>query len=86
MAAKKATKTRAQTKTKRAPIEPRKAKKAPAKGPSAEDQLLSQISKDTEKLLEGFIQKQYAALSDFASDVVVATAKRLLENHKCDAD
>ena len=86
MAAKKASRTKSRTEIKRVKAKPRRARKAPSRAKTPEDQLLAQISKDSEKLLEDFIQKQYAALSDFASDIVVATAKRLLENHKCDAD
>lgn len=86
MAAKKASKTKSQTKTTKAKAKPRGSKKSAARTASPEDQLLAQISKDSEKLLEEFIQKQYAALSDFASDIVVVTARRLLENHKCDVD
>ncbi len=84
MAAKKASKTKSTTKAKKSKAKPRAARRAASKATSPEDQLLAQISKDSEKLLEEFIQKQYAALSDFASDIVVATARRLLENHKCD--
>jgi len=86
MAAKKASRTKSRTETKRAKAKPSRAKKTRARAKSPEDQLLAQISKDTEKMLEDFIQKQYAALSDFASDIVVATARRLLENHKCAED
>ena len=86
MAAKKASRTKSRTETKRAKAKPSRAKKTRARAKSPEDQLLAQISKDTEKMLEDFIQKQYAALSDFASDIVVATASRLLENHKCAED
>ncbi len=84
MAAKKASKTKSTPKAKKAKSKPRGAKKSSARAQSPEDQLLAQISKDSEKLLEEFIQKQYAALSEFASDIVVATARRLLEDHKCD--
>lgn len=86
MAAKKSSGTKSRIKTKRVGAKPSKAKRATTKAKTPEDQLLAQISKDTEKLLESFIQKQYAELSNFASDIVVATAKRLLENHKCDVD
>jgi hypothetical protein len=55
------------------------AKRVSAKPRTLEEQLLERIAKDSEKLLEDFIQKQYEALSDFASDIVVITAKRLLE-------
>ena len=84
MAAKKASKTKSTTKAKKTKAKPRAAKKTASKSASPEDQLLAQISKDSEKLLEEFIQKQYAAMSDFASDIVVATARRLLEDHHCD--
>ena len=58
------------------------AKKASVKARTPEQQLLERIAKDSEVLLDNFIQKQYEALSDFASDIVVVTAKRLLENRK----
>jgi hypothetical protein len=83
MAAKRASGTKSRTGIKSVKAKARGAKKAPSRAKSPEDQLLAQISKDTEKLLEDFIRKQYAALSDFASDIVVSTAKRLLESHKC---
>jgi hypothetical protein len=82
MAKKKATKKTTRTTAPKAPAKTRRAKKGSKKALSGEDQLLAQISKDIEKMLENFIQKQYAALSDFASDIVVSTAKRLLEDHK----
>ena len=82
MATKKATKKAPRTAAQRVPAKTQKAKKGSKKGLSDEELLLSKISKDVEKMLETFIQKQYAALSDFASDVVVSTAKRLLEDNK----
>jgi len=82
MAKKKATKTTARTPAKKAPAKARKGKKAPGKAASADDRLLADISKDVDKLLEAFLQKQYEALSDFASDIVVATAKQLMEHTK----
>jgi hypothetical protein len=82
MAARKSSRTKSQPGIKSVKSKKRGAKKAPSRAKSPEDQLLAQLSRDTEKLLEDFIQKQYAALSDFASDIVVSTAKRLLQNHK----
>ncbi len=82
MAAKKASKTKRRTGIKSVKAKTRAAKKAPSRAKSPEDQLLAQLSRDTEKLLEDFIQKQYAALSDFASDIVVSTAKRIVQNHR----